>query len=103
MPAAPLADVIVNCPEKSIVRVISAIQQQHGWTKQQIKEDLQNTLKTDPILLARHVPRGTVTYYVALFDRVVGASRSRRLWKAMGKPHLKVLPFGHYGGVLIYP
>ena len=44
-----------------------------------------------------------MAFYIALFDRVVGTRRSFELWKAFGKPRLRILPFGHYTGILALP
>lgn len=103
MPAAPLPDVIIHCPEKAILKLIRKAEEKHGLTREEVYQQLQEKLKTDPIYFAPYVNRDKVQVYVALFDRVVGASRSLGLWKAMGKPKLKVLPFGHYGGILVFP
>ena len=103
MPAGPLSDVIVNCPDKAITKIMSHVQTKYGWSKEKIREDLHESIKTDPMLLAPYVPRHKIEVYVAMFDRVVGARRSFNLWKTMNKPKLQVMPFGHYGGVLIFP
>ena len=103
MPAAPLADVIMHCPDKAITKLVKHVHQNYGWTHEQIYQDLQKTIKTDPIYFASHIQKENVQIYVAAFDRVVGAGRSFGLWKAMGKPALKILPFGHYGGILVFP
>ena len=103
MPAGPLAEVVMRCPEKQLTKIFKHVKKKYGWTDKQIHEGLKRTLKTDPALFAPYVDRRKVQVYVALFDRVVGASRSFYLWKALGKPDLKILPFGHYGGVLVFP
>jgi len=103
MPGGPVADIIMYCPDKAITKMVRKVHEQHGWSDDIIYEKLQKTIVTDPILLAPYVPRERVQVYIALFDRVVGAKRSWHLWEAMGKPELRLLPFGHYGGVLILP
>ena len=103
MPAAPLAEVVMHCPEKQLTKIFKHVREKYGWTDKQIEEGLKRTLQTDPALLAPYVDRRRVQVYVALFDRVVGAGRSFYLWKALGKPDLKILPFGHYGGVVVFP
>lgn len=103
MPAAPLADVIRDCPDKAITKLFRAAYEHHGWNREEVYERLKEAIRTDPLYLAPSVPREKIEVYIALFDRVVGVRRSFRLWKAMGKPALKILPFGHYGGILILP
>lgn len=102
MPAGPLADVIMGCPDPGIAKLVKKARE-HGWADEKTYADLQRVLKTDPSQLAPWIPRDRVQVYVALFDRVVGAKRSFGLWKEMGKPSLKVMPFGHYGGILVFP
>lgn len=103
MPAAPLADVIMACPDRAITKLKQKVRELYGWSDEEIHTRLQRSLVTDPIYLAPYVPTHKVQLYIALFDRVVGAGRSFRLWKAMGRPELKILPFGHYGGILVFP
>lgn len=103
MPAAPLADVIIHCPDKGISKLVKHVKETYGYSKEKLYTDLQSSLKTDPEYLAPYAPKSKVQVYVAVFDRVVGASRSWHLWKRLGKPQLKVMPFGHYGGVLVFP
>jgi hypothetical protein len=102
MPAAPLADVILYCPDAGIKKPVTGLEKS-GWTRAKIHSELKRTIKTDPLTFAPYVPKDRVVVYWALFDRVVGSSRTFRLWKAMKKPPLRVIPLGHYGGVLIFP
>lgn len=103
MPGGPLADVIMKCPDKAIVKLRKHVKEKYGYSDDKIYKDLQGSLKTDPIYLAPYIDKSKTEIYVALFDRVVGADHSWGLWRAMGKPQVKVMPFGHYGGVLIFP
>lgn len=103
MPAGQLADVILECPDKAMTKLVKSMHDLYGWTDAEIHQKLRINLVSDPIYLARYVPKDKVQIYIALFDRVVGANRSFNLWKAMDKPELKILPFGHYGGVIILP
>jgi dienelactone hydrolase len=103
MPAGNLAELIEVCPEKSLRKLERHALEKYGCSKETLYADLKKSLKTDPIYLAPYIDRSKVQIYVALFDRVVGAKRSWALWRALGKPKVRVMPFGHYGGVLIFP
>jgi dienelactone hydrolase len=103
MPAGPLPDVIIECPDAMLAKLVRKVHEEYGWPRDKIYGELKEHIRTDPILLAPYIPKDKVQVYVAAFDRVVGARRSFGLWKAMGKPSLKVLPFGHYGGILVFP
>ena len=102
MPAGPLPEVIMHCPDAGIFKLVKKARE-HGWSDERIYEDLKEKIRTDPVLLAPWIPKEKIQVYVALFDRVVGAGRSFYLWKAMDRPSLKILPFGHYGGILVFP
>ncbi len=103
MAAAPLSEVIMECPDKGVSKLVRKAHEEFGWSHEKIEMELREHIKTDPLYLAAYVPKDKVEFYAAAFDRVVGAKRSFGLWKAMGKPKLKVMPFGHYGGVMILP
>lgn len=103
MPGAPLADVIMDCPDKGVSKLVRKANEEFGWSREKIYSELQEHIRTDPIYLAPYVPRARMEFYLAVFDRVVGAGHSWKLWKAMGRPKLKILPFGHYGGMLLLP
>jgi dienelactone hydrolase len=103
MPAGELSELIRVCPEKSLRKLEKHVMEKYGYSQEKIYKDLKESIKTDPIYLAPYLPREKVEMYIALFDRVVGAKRSWRLWKKIGKSKVKVMPFGHYGGVVIFP
>ncbi|MSR77839.1 MAG: hypothetical protein EXS63_06420 [Candidatus Omnitrophica bacterium] len=103
MPGGPLADVIMHCPEKQIVKLVKRIREKYGWKDDVILENLRKVIRTDPVKFAPYVPREKIQMYAAWFDRVVGKMNSMNLWRALGKPELKILPFGHYGGVVVFP
>lgn len=103
MPAGPIADVIMDCPDKAITKLVRQVHEKYGWDHDFIYKQLQETIVTDPMIVAPYIPRERVQVYISLFDKVVGASRSWDLWRKMGKPELRLMPFGHYGGVAILP
>ena len=103
MPAAPLSDVIVHCPDRAIKRLIPVAMEQYNDTIEGLHVRLQNTIITDPLLLREGIDPNRIYFYIALFDRIVGTRRSFQQWRAFGKPKLKILPFGHYGGILALP
>ena len=103
MPAAPLADVIVACPDPAIKQLVPVALQELNEDIDGLYKRLQDTIITDPMLLKGGIHPDRMEFYIALFDRVVGTRKSFRLWKTFGEPRLKVLPTGHYGGILALP
>ena len=103
MPAAPLSDVIIKCGDPAIKKIIPPVLKQFDITINELHNHLQNSIVTDPILMNEGVRPDQMSFYIAIFDRVVGTRKSFQLWRAFGKPHLEILPFGHYGGILALP
>ena len=102
MPAGSLPDVIVECPDSGLKKLVTKLEKL-GWPKEKIRRELARTIVTDPIRFAPYVPKDHILVMASLFDRIVGASRTFKLWREMGKPRLIALPLGHYGGILIFP
>jgi hypothetical protein len=103
MAAGPIADVIIECPDGALKKLVTQLQDEKGWSREKVHAELKKTIKTDPMYLAPYVPREKVQMYIAIFDGVIGVDRSFNLWRALRKPPLKILPFGHYGGILVFP
>ncbi len=102
MPAAPLPDVIMECPDPGVRKLVKKVESL-GWSREKIYNSLKQSIVTDPIKFAPYVPKKRIMIFAALFDRIVGTSRTFKLWNAMGRPKLKIIPLGHYGGLLVYP
>ena len=102
MPAGPISDLMIHCSDPGITKVVDQMEKK-GWTKEEIHTGLEKTIVTDPLKFAPYVPKDRVMVFLALFDRIVRASRTFGLWKAMDRPKLKLIPLGHYGGMLIFP
>lgn len=103
MPAGHIAETIIECPDRAMVKLVKKAREQFNWTDEEVYAELKKQIKTDPFYLAPYIPKEKVQVYIALFDKVVGSGRSWDLWREMNRPNLKIMPFGHYGGVLIFP
>ena len=102
MPGGPLKDIIMDCPDPNIKKLRKRIYKL-GWSKEKLHSELEKHIKTDPIKVAPYIQKDRVLIMGSVFDRVVGFSRTIRLWHHMNRPELKLIPLGHYGGVLIFP
>lgn len=102
MPGGPLPEVIMNCPDAGVKKLVTKLEKA-GWSREKIYTELKREIKTDPIYFAPYVPKDRVLVLLALFDKIVGASHTYQLWHAMDRPKLKVIPLGHYGGLLVFP
>lgn len=102
MPAGDLPDVIMECPDGGVRKLVKYLEKL-DWPREKIYYSLQNTIVTDPIRFAPYVNKNKIMMFAALFDRIVGTPRTFKLWNEMGRPKLKTIPLGHYGGLLVYP
>ena len=78
----------------------------HAAAKQdweQVRERLRALIQTDPVLLAPHVPTEQVLLMLARGDRSVPTRHSWALYEALGRPALRLLPFGHYLSFSLLP
>jgi hypothetical protein len=99
----PFADVVSDTSEERFLRYGRQTQASLGLTKEQARARLQETVRTDPVLVAPRVPRDDVLLVVARNDRSVPARAGYALWEAMGRPQLVVTPFGHHTTWVLLP
>jgi dienelactone hydrolase len=100
---APITDVLIDSDDGGIKKRVEGMMRDYGFTKEEAREELKKVIKSDPKDLAKYVDPEEVIIYLAAFDRVVKAKYGMELWKAMGKPKLKMAPLGHYSSVLLVP
>lgn len=73
-------------------------------TLEDLKADLKKAIRFDPLDAASLIPKKeNILMHFALFDRVVRLRYGLQLWRALGKPKVLFLPFGHYSAVLTVP
>ena len=101
--AGELAYVISTSGERGVSRYLSEREEQTGFTKEEIVEDIQLHLTSDPIAVAASVDPDQLLMVFARFDGVIPADASWRLHEAVGAPAVYVVPAGHYASVLAYP
>ncbi len=99
----PLADVMTDTSEGRFRRYGEALRARHGWTPEQIRDRLRAVIKTDPVLLAPHVPTQNVLLMLARRDTSVPSRQGWTLHEALGRPSLRLLPFGHYLSFALLP
>lgn len=92
----PLADVMCDSSEGRFRRYGVALQERQGLSLEQIRGRLRGLIRTDPVLLAPHVPTESVLLMLARGDRSVPTRHGWTLYEALGRPALRQLPFGHY-------
>lgn len=100
----PLSDVMVDSSEGRVQDGLAEIRRAKGWTDEDIRAALRRTVRTDPLLLAGHVPREDVLLFVATRDDSVPSRTQHALRAALGNPETREIHAGHYVGVgLFFP
>ncbi len=103
LPAGHVAEIIMTSQDKAIRKRRKAYLEKHGWDEQRGLKELRQVIVSEPMRAAGAVNPKRVLFIAALFDRVLGFSRSLDLWQAMGRPPLIILPTGHYSAYLATP
>jgi hypothetical protein len=99
----PLAAVFAETEERALQRMFARGMAQQGLDREGLRERLRTVIRTDPVLLARHVRPDRVLLVVARFDHSVPTHLGLDLYEALGRPETVFLPFGHYGSILVVP
>ena len=98
-----LADIVCYSARTEMARWSARISKKHGMTISQFHQTLSRKISSDSLTLAEYVDARRVLMFIALFDRVVPRRCAENLWRSMGKPEVRYLPFGHYSALLTIP
>jgi dienelactone hydrolase len=92
----PLADVLTTTSEDRFHKYAEGVREAKGLTDAEITQALRDAMRTDPVKLAPRVRREDVLLFVAKNDTSVPTQTGHNLWCALGRPELRLLPWGHY-------
>jgi len=98
-----LAEILASSREPEIVERREQIMKTEGIDLTEFRERTEAAILTDPLKLAPYADASEVKMFVTLLDRTVPTKLQFRLWRALGRPELSLLPFGHYTAVLSIP
>lgn len=99
----PLADVLVDTTESRFRDYVEQLRELEGWSDDRIRAELRRVLQTDPVRLAPRVRREDVLLFLARHDDSVPTRHGITLWRALGRPEIRILPFDHYKSFLLLP
>lgn len=99
----PLADVLADTDEDRFLEYRDALRASSGISDLALREQLRASLRTDPVNLAARVDPNDVLLFLAKRDTSVPTRHGYTLWRALGRPRLVLLPFGHYTSFLLLP
>jgi fermentation-respiration switch protein FrsA (DUF1100 family) len=74
-----------------------------GATREHVLADLARNIMTDPVIAARAVDPRQTLLFLAEQDQTVPFRNGLLLYRALGRPTLRVSPLGHYSSILLLP
>lgn len=98
-----LPSIILSTTEPHIRRQVTAVARARDWSAERLREELDRTLRSDPLNSAPLLEAERVLMVVAQFDSVVGTRYENLLWRRLGKPARIVVPLGHATTALALP
>ncbi|MBI3996788.1 MAG: hypothetical protein HY352_03945 [Candidatus Omnitrophica bacterium] len=98
-----IAEIICNSHDKLLTKPRTRYLTHNHMDLSTLRRRLHEEIKTDPIRLAPYVDGRHLFMFIALADRTIGRENAFRLWKALGRPEVSLLPLGHYTSYLILP
>lgn len=97
----PLCDVMMDTEEDRFQKYADEMPGPR-LPKEVIREKLRQVLRTDPLYLAKRIRTEDVFMILASHDKSVPIRNGMLLWEALGRPHMELIPFGHYNAFLTY-
>lgn len=103
LPASRLAHVVMTTKDRSIAEKRDEYLRRHGLTAAEAEQQLEATLRSEPLRVAGAVDPRRSLAVIALADRVIGRPQSMAIWRALGRPPTIWLPTGHYTSLVALP
>ncbi len=95
-----LPEIFMNARERRIRNYVLNIQKQMGYSPEQLRKILDNTIKTDPKYLARYLDARNSLLFLATCDSTVPIQNGKKLRAEIGGPESIFLVAGHKSAVL---
>ncbi|HEX9779868.1 MAG TPA: hypothetical protein VGB20_01490 [bacterium] len=103
LPGGSIPDILASTHDSMLTKPRMKYLKAHDLTPEELDAMLRQLVRTDPLLLAPYADPDALFVVVAMFDRTIGTENSLRLWRALGRPRVTFLPFGHYTAYLSVP
>ncbi len=98
-----IPDILMSTHDTLLTKPLKRYLKQNNMDKQTLKAQLRESVRTDPLLLAPYADSRRMLMFIAMADRTIGRANSFRLWRALGKPRVNLMPSGHYTAYLALP
>ena len=98
-----LADILVTSKDSLLAKPRARYLAHHHMDLKTMEALLRQHIKTDPVRMASYVDSTRLLLFIAVADRTIGSSNTRRLRTALRFPPTVFLPAGHYTAYLLLP
>lgn len=98
-----LPDILMTSRDRMITKQLSRYLRENDLDRETLEARFRQVIRTDPLQLAPYADARNMLFVIALADRTIGTANGFRLWRALGRPKVIFLPFGHYTSYLMIP
>jgi hypothetical protein len=98
-----IADILLTSKDSLLTKPLKRYLAHQQLDRATLERLLAEQVKTDPIRLAPYVDSRQLFLLIALADRTIGRTNALRLWRALGRPQVLLLPTGHYTSYFYLP
>ena len=99
----PITDIMVASKDKLVAKPRNKYLARNHMTVEDLRTQLSESVRTDPVALARYVDPQRVFMFMAVFDHTIGRDHALTLWHALREPKAVFMPAGHYTSYLLLP
>ena len=96
-----LPGILFSTRERSFVKMRNRLMAERKLNAEALKLEAAKTLaRVEPLDYAKRLPASRILMINAYFDKTIPGSYTLALWEKIGKPHLILVPTGHYTAIL---
>jgi len=103
MAGGDLPYLMVNTSYRAVARQIHRSLRETGWSRDRLKERLEELIASDPLVFAPYVDAEEVLLVMTRTDMIVPFEAQQRLRRELGEPETLFLPTGHRTSVFYFP
>ena len=100
---AGLSKILATSRENLVLRYIRGREAADGITREQVGQDLDAFVRSDPAVFARYVANDRTLLFLGAIDNKVPYAAGLDLYEGLGRPEAYFILLGHYTGMLAAP
>jgi hypothetical protein len=103
MAGGDLSYLLMNTSYRTINRSVANVLDESGLTREALEQELNDSIRTEPIALAPYVDAQDVLLVLTRGDWIVPFEAQQELLEGLGQPESVFLPTGHRTSVFYFP